>query len=85
MAEKVAREIVEQHGGDAVKIVRERAEAARLLGDELAAETWRDIATPAERMLREMRSLSGFLSPRRIRWLGRTLRSTPPVMDGQNT
>ena len=55
MAEKVAREIVEQHGGDAVKIVRERAEAARLLGDELAAETWRDIATAdtAERLVAE--------------------------------
>jgi hypothetical protein len=47
LAEKVAREIVEQHGGDAVEIVRERAEAAGLLGDELAAETWRDIATAA--------------------------------------
>jgi len=51
--EKIAREIVDEHGADAVEILRERAEAAGLLGDELAAETWRDIATAAERTLRE--------------------------------
>ena len=53
LVEQVAREIVDEHGTDAVEILRERAEAAGLLGDELAAETWRDIATAAERMLRE--------------------------------
>ena len=53
LVEQVAREIVDQHGADAVEILRERAEAADLLGDELAAETWRDIADAAERMLRE--------------------------------
>jgi hypothetical protein len=45
LVEKVAREIVEQHGDDSVEIVNERAEAAGLLAHELAAETWRDIAT----------------------------------------
>jgi hypothetical protein len=55
LVEKVAREIVEQHGDDSVEIVNERAEAAGLLAHELAAETWRDIATAAERMFRESR------------------------------
>jgi hypothetical protein len=53
--EKVAREIVEQHGDDAVEIVNERAEAAGLLAHELAAETWRDTASAAARMFRESR------------------------------
>jgi hypothetical protein len=53
LVEKVAREIVDEDGTDAVEILRERAEAAGLLGHELAAETWRDIAIAAERMLRE--------------------------------
>ena len=55
LVEKVAREIVEQHGDDSVEIVNERAEAAGLLAHELAAETWRDIATATERMFRESR------------------------------
>ncbi|HEY4473529.1 MAG TPA: hypothetical protein VGN21_20320 [Stellaceae bacterium] len=54
LVETVAREIVEQHGVESLEILRERAEAADLLGDPLAAETWRDIADIAERMLREM-------------------------------
>jgi hypothetical protein len=53
LVEKVAREIVDQHGTDALEILRERADAADLCSDELAAETWRDIADAAERMLRE--------------------------------
>lgn len=55
LVEKVAREIVEQHGDDAVEIVNERAEAAGLLAHELAAETWRDTASAAARMFRESR------------------------------
>ena len=55
LVEKVAREIVEQHGDNSVEIVNERAEAAGLLAHELAAETWRDIATATERMFRESR------------------------------
>lgn len=53
LVEKVAREVVDQHGTDAMEILRERAAAADLCGDELAAETWRDIADAAERILRE--------------------------------
>jgi hypothetical protein len=53
LVEKVAREIVDQHGPEAIPILRERAEAADMIGDELAAETWRDIAKSAERLLRQ--------------------------------
>jgi hypothetical protein len=52
IVEQVAREVLEQYGGDAVPILRERAEVADHLGDELAAKAWRDIADAAERMLR---------------------------------
>ena len=60
LVEKVAREIVDQHGADPVEILRERAEAADLLGDELAAETWREIADAAERILPETGGYQGF-------------------------
>jgi uncharacterized alpha-E superfamily protein len=53
LVEKAAREIVDQHGPEAIPILRERAEAADMIGDELAAETWRDIAESAERLLRQ--------------------------------
>jgi hypothetical protein len=36
-----------------VEILRERVEAADICVDELAAETWRDIADAAERILCE--------------------------------
>jgi len=52
IVEQVAREVLEQYGGAAVPILRERAEVADHLGDELAAKAWRDIADAAERMLR---------------------------------
>jgi hypothetical protein len=51
-AEAAARELIDQHGDDAVAILRERAELADHIGDLLAAEAWRDIADAAERMLR---------------------------------
>jgi hypothetical protein len=51
LVDQVAREIVDQHGSDAVPILRERAEAADISRDELAAETWRDIADAAQRLL----------------------------------
>ena len=52
LVEQVARDIVDEHGSDAVPILRERAEAAES-SDERAAKTWRDIADAAERLLRE--------------------------------
>jgi hypothetical protein len=51
LVEKVAREFVEQHGPDAVPILREHAEAADMNGDGLSAQTWRDIADAAERIV----------------------------------
>jgi len=51
--EQAAREIIERHGPDAVPIIRERAENATDLADEIAAKEWRDIADAAERILRE--------------------------------
>jgi len=47
--ERAAAEILERHGPDAVPILRERAEKAGELGDEMAAEEWRAIADAAER------------------------------------
>jgi hypothetical protein len=48
---KVAREVVDQHGPGAIPILQERAKGADMSDDELAAETWRDIANAAERIL----------------------------------
>ncbi len=50
--EAAAREAIDQHGDDAIAILRERAELADHVGDLLGAEAWRDIADAAERMLR---------------------------------
>jgi hypothetical protein len=50
--DQTAREAIDQHGDNAVSMLRERAEVADQLGDELAAQAWRDIADAAERMLR---------------------------------
>ena len=50
--EAAAREAIDQHGDDAVEVLRERADMADGIGDMLAAEAWRDIADAAERMLR---------------------------------
>jgi hypothetical protein len=47
-----AREAIDQHGDNAVSILRERAEVADQLGDQLSAKAWRDIADAAEGMLR---------------------------------
>ena len=44
LVEKVARELMDQHGPGAIPILRERAEAAELTGDKSATETWREIA-----------------------------------------
>ena len=49
---QAAREAIDQHGGNAVGLLRERAEIADQLGDAPSAKAWRDIADAAERMLR---------------------------------
>jgi hypothetical protein len=50
--ERVARELVDQYGHDAPHYVRERAEQAEAIGDQVSAQEWRAIAEAAERMLR---------------------------------
>jgi hypothetical protein len=50
LVEKVAREFVEKHGSQAVAVLRENAEQAAAIDDELAAKAWRDIADAAERI-----------------------------------
>ena len=49
--EQAAREAIDQHGNDAVSILRERAEIADQLGDELSAKAWRDIADAVQSIL----------------------------------
>jgi hypothetical protein len=49
--DQAAREAIDQYGGTAVSVLRERAEVADHIGDELSAKAWRDIASAAERML----------------------------------
>ena len=58
LVEKVAREVVDQHGPDAIPILRERAKAADMSDDALAAETWRDITNAAERILQDRAGLN---------------------------
>jgi uncharacterized alpha-E superfamily protein len=52
-AETVARDLVECEGSDVVPVIRELAEAAIAVEDELTAETWRNIADAAERLLQK--------------------------------
>jgi hypothetical protein len=49
--EQVAHEYVQRHGLDSPSILRDYAEVADTIGDILSAETWRDIADAAERIL----------------------------------
>ena len=49
--EQVAHEYVQRHGIDSPSILRDYAEVADTIGDILSAETWRDIADAAERIL----------------------------------
>ena len=58
LVEKVAREVVDQHGPNAIPILRQRAKAADMSDDALAAETWRDIAEAAERILQDRAGLN---------------------------
>jgi hypothetical protein len=53
--ERAAAEIVDRYGPDAVPILRECAERAVELGDEMAAEEWRDLPTPPSAWRREGR------------------------------
>ena len=46
-----AAKLIESHGPDALRILEERAELAEEHGHRIAAETWRDMAAAAARLL----------------------------------
>ena len=50
LVEAVAREFVAREGEASLTYLRERAEVAQALGDELSARAWLDIASVAERI-----------------------------------
>ena len=52
--EQTAREMVDLYGGDAPKMLRQRAEIADEYGDHLSARTWREIAAVAARLARRL-------------------------------
>lgn len=49
--EEAARDYVAQHGFNAVYVLRERGRIAARAGDEIAAQTWREIAETAAEIL----------------------------------
>ena len=51
LTELAAAKFVETHGGDALRILEERAETAVELGHKVAAQTWRGMAEAAARLL----------------------------------
>ena len=46
--DQAAREAIDHFGNAAVSVLRERAEVADYLGDELSAKAWRDEAECSE-------------------------------------
>ena len=51
--ERAAAEIVDRYGPEALPILRQRAENAAELGDDMAAEEWHAIADAAERRVQD--------------------------------
>jgi hypothetical protein len=51
--DQAAGEFVDEYGGEAIEVLKARAQAAADLGDELAAETWHKTADAAARKLGE--------------------------------
>ncbi len=51
--DRAAAEVLERHGPHVVPVLRELAERAVGLGDEMAAEEWRGIAEAAEHLVKE--------------------------------
>jgi hypothetical protein len=51
MTAKAIRYVAGRLGRDAPKQLRDRAEDAEVMGDDVSAETWREIAEAAEGML----------------------------------
>jgi hypothetical protein len=56
-AERIAGELVDKYGDDALDFVRSRAERARSVGDDLAYEAWRAVMA-ATRALRAQKPLA---------------------------
>jgi hypothetical protein len=50
--EETARDYVAMHGGDSIRLLRERVAIAEAAGDYLVAQTWREIAAAVERLMR---------------------------------
>jgi hypothetical protein len=75
LTELAAAKFVESHGGDALRILDERAETAVELGHKLAAHTWRDMADAAARLLgverygRHAPPMAASFLTRRTAWL----------------
>lgn len=71
LVEQAAREHLERHGLGTLRVLTDRAAMAEDVGDTLSAQTWRDIADAAERILQSdhisMRML--YSSPNGDRWL----------------
>ncbi len=49
--EEAARDYVAQHGFNSLYVLRDRADIAARAGDEIAAQTWRNIAEVAAEIL----------------------------------
>ncbi len=52
--EKLAREVVALYGGDAPKMLLDRAAVADEYGDNVQAKAWREIAAIAARLCRSL-------------------------------
>jgi hypothetical protein len=50
-AERIAGELMEKYGDDALDFVRSRAERARSVGDDLAYEAWRAVMAATRALL----------------------------------
>jgi hypothetical protein len=51
LVEKVARDFLDWFGGEAVNVLRDRAEQATGEGDAVSEQAWRDIADAAARIV----------------------------------
>ena len=58
LVHETAAEMVRRHGPEALSLLRDYAEIAEGIDDALAAETWLDIATAADRIILTSRQAS---------------------------
>jgi hypothetical protein len=50
-AERIAAELAEKYGDDALDFVRSRADRAKAVGDELAYQAWRSVMAATRALL----------------------------------